>query len=416
MNIRIITIGDEILLGQIVDTNATWMAEAVRAIGGRVVSKHTVQDEEVDIRKAIKQGFEEADVLLMTGGLGPTRDDVTKKAIAAFYEVGFVFSQETHDRIARMFEKFGRPMLDAHRQQCLMPQNAELLTNKMGSAPAMWFESGQGVLVSMPGVPYEMKYLMEHEVLPKLKDHFHPQPVSYRTIQTAGKGESQLAEQLEFFENNLPEGISLAYLPRLGRVRLRLTANAGSEEEQRAKLASTGDEMISLLGTDVFGEGTSSLPEALGELLSAKHLHITTAESCTGGYLAHLITSIPGASEYYEGGQITYSNRLKMEELGVEPETLQQHGAVSESTVLEMLEGILRKTGADVGIAVSGIMGPGGGTPEKPVGTVWIGYGSKADCRAIKLRLGKDRLKNIEYTAYAALNRLRLFLLENTEE
>ena len=412
MRTRIITIGDEILIGQIIDTNAAWIAESVREAGGDLIGKATVGDENEAIRKAIIQGFEDAEVLLLTGGLGPTRDDITKKAIAEFYGVGFVFSQETHDHIAKLFERFGRPMMESHRAQCFMPQNAVLLTNKMGSAPGMWFEQDGKVLVSMPGVPFEMKYLMEKEVIPRLKQTFETHPIVYRTILTAGKGESQISEQLTDFEDTIPEGLKLAYLPSLGKVRLRLTAIRGNAEEQIQLLQQKGDELRALLGTDVFGEGLSSLEETLGALLIVKGLRMGTAESCTGGYIAHLMTLTPGASRYFEGSFITYSNRLKENMLGVSPDTLKKFGAVSAETVREMLNGLLENAGVDVGIAVSGIMGPDGGTPEKPVGTVWIAIGNRENPKVLQLSLGKDRSRNIEYTANKAINELRLFILE----
>ncbi|MBR9919637.1 MAG: competence/damage-inducible protein A [Bacteroidetes bacterium] len=410
---RIITIGDEILIGQILDTNANWIAREVRETGGQLLGKTTVGDDEKQIRLAIERGFEDAEVILMTGGLGPTRDDITKKAIADHFGVGLVFSQETHAHIAKLFERFGRPMLEAHRQQCFMPQNAKLLTNKMGSAPGMWFEKDGKVLVSMPGVPYEMKHLMTEKVLPKLKQSFQPRGISYRTILTAGKGETQIAEAVESFEDNLPEELKLAYLPGLARVRLRLTAVKGDPQKQEALLKSKGDELIEILGEDVFGEDDISLSEALGKLLVERGLTMGTAESCTGGYLAHLITSVPGASRYYEGSFLTYSNRLKEQILGVSPKTLETVGAVSEETVREMLKGLLKNLGVDVGVAISGIMGPGGGTEEKPVGTVWIAFGDSQNPQTIKLSLGKTRDKNIEYTAIKALNELRLYLLKH---
>ncbi|MCB0640728.1 MAG: CinA family nicotinamide mononucleotide deamidase-related protein, partial [Phaeodactylibacter sp.] len=359
MRVNILTVGDELLIGQVIDTNSAWMAQQLNLQGLHVGEKLTVSDQLEPIKSGIRRAFESADIVLMTGGLGPTKDDVTKKALAEFYKVGFVFSQETFDRIVRMFERWGRSHTEAHRAQCLMPQNARLLPNKMGTAPGMWFEEDGKVLVSMPGVPFEMQYLMEYEVLPELKKRFPRQPIVHRTVLTVGEGESRIAERLQAIEDGLPENISLSYLPSLGAVRLRLTGTGPDEaalteavEQQLAQIRQSIPELI-------FGYETEELEAKIGELLQEKGWTLATAESCTGGYLAHRITSIAGSSAYFMGSVIAYSNAVKMQVLQVKEATLEAHGAVSEQTVVEMVAGALDCLKTDLAVAVSGIAGPG---------------------------------------------------------
>lgn len=412
MKVQLLTIGDELLIGQIVDTNSAWMARQLNLIGAQVIGKETVSDNTEEIVAALQRGVEKADVVLVTGGLGPTRDDVTKKALADFYETGFVFSQETFDHISRFLTRLGREASDAHRSQCLMPQNAELLRNRMGTAPGMWFDEKGKVVVSMPGVPYEMEYLMEVEVLPRLQKRFTGSPIIHYTLLTAGEGESRIAARVREIEDNLPNEVKLAYLPGLGQVRLRLTARGENEVELRRLLDQEVRKMRDTLLDIIYGQGEETLEQVVGNLLKERNWFLATAESCTGGYLAHRITTIAGSSTYFKGSVIAYSNALKTQLLGVSEEVLDQFGAVSEETVREMVAGALTLLGTDVAIAVSGIAGPGGGTPEKPVGTIWIAVGTAEKTQAFQLQLGKDRLKNIQYTAVAALNFLRKFLQE----
>ncbi len=411
MKVHIITIGDEILIGQIVDTNSAWMGQLLNSNGIRISGITTVGDNYEDIQIALRRGFDKADAVLMTGGLGPTKDDVTKKALIDYFDVEYVFSQVSYDRILKMAEKWGRPTTEAHREQCYMPSNAELLTNKMGTAPGMWFEDNGKVLVSMPGVPYEMKYLMECEVVPRLVQRFPIGPIAHRTIHTIGEGESRIADRIKDFEAALPENIKLAYLPNLGRVRLRLTGMDAKQDLLEQALDAKVKELLPLVEDLVFGFDITSIEIEIGRLLQERGLRLATAESCTGGYLAHLITSISGSSAYYVGSVIAYANEVKIQQLGVQSITLEQHGAVSEVTVIEMAEGLLKRYPADIAIAISGIAGPNGGTPEKPVGTIWMAIASKDQVHTRKLQLGKDRIRNIQYTAIQALNLVRLFVL-----
>lgn len=412
MKISILTVGDEILIGQIVDTNSAWMGQQLNLAGARVVTVISVGDTMEAIHTGLREALEQGDIVLMTGGLGPTKDDITKKALAEYMGVEILFHEATYERIKKMFEVWGRPINEAHRIQSFMPANAEILTNKMGTAPGMWMEYEGKVIVSMPGVPYEMKYLMEHEVLPKLKQRFPGQPIAHRTILTVGEGESHIADQLDDFEAELPEGFKLAYLPSIAQVRLRITGT-GTDV---AALHRTLDEKAAILkerfADIIYGYDTDTLEGAIGTLLKERNLKLTTAESCTGGYMAHRITSVAGSSEYYVGSVIAYANAVKMQVLGVKPETLDTHGAVSEQTVIEMAEGAVKALPADIAIAISGIAGPGGGSDSKPVGLAWIAVSNGHRTQTFSIRAGKDRDKNIQYFTVHALNRLRLFLKE----
>ena len=413
MKVHIITVGDEILIGQTIDTNSAWMGQQLNLVGAEVVEITTVSDSREAILSGIKKGFSSADIVLMTGGLGPTKDDITKKMIAAFFEEGMSFHEETFERLTKLFAKFGVQVQEAHKEQCMMPDNAEVINNNMGTAPGMWFEHGEKVLVSMPGVPYEMKWLMENEIIGRLKEKFKAQPIIHRTIMTAGTGESNLAKKLEDLEDNLPPHIKLAYLPSLGTVKLRLTARGGDEEKLKKEIDTLKNQLLEKVGQFVYGYDEEKLEEAIGKILKEKGLTISTAESCTGGYIAHRITGIPGSSGYFWGSVVSYDNSVKMHSLGVKEETLQTFGAVSEETVKEMVVGAVAALKTDLAIATSGIMGPGGGTKEKPVGTIWVAVGNKNKIVTHKLSLTKSRSKNIEYTGNFALNFLRKFLLND---
>ena len=412
MKVQIITIGDEILIGQIIDTNSAWMAQQLNANGAQVVRIDSIGDEYDEIQQTLDQAITNADVVLITGGLGPTKDDITKKALADYFGAEMEFHQPSFDRIVKIFERWGRTTTEAHRLQCYMPNNAELLFNKMGSAPGMWFEHNNTVIVSMPGVPYEMKYIMEHGVIPKLKERFPMQPILHKTIRTVGEGESRIAARIEDIESSLPKHIKLAFLPSLGTVRLRLTAKGKTEEELAKEIQHYSQQIEERIPELIFGYGTQKLEEVVGYLLKERGLNLATAESCTGGHIGHKITSIPGSSAYYLGGFVAYSNAIKMQQLGVQESTLEQFGAVSEQTVIEMVKGTNQVLGSDIAVAISGIAGPGGGTEEKPVGTVWIAVGNQEKTVTRKLSIGKDRIKNIEYSTVQALNMIRQFAVE----
>lgn len=410
MKVYLITIGDEILIGQIVDTNSAWMGQQLNLNGAHITGIMTVSDEADRITQALEQGLRAADVVLMTGGLGPTKDDITKKVLTEFTGGQLSFHEPTYQRIERFFKQLGRQPTEAHRLQSYMPDNATLLTNSMGTAPGMWFEVDDKVVVSMPGVPYEMKALMQGEVLPRLKERYPLKRIAHRTLLTAGEGESRIAERVADLETALPPHIKLAYLPNLGRVRLRLSSRGSQSDHFRDELEQWADRFKDRVEDLLFGEEEDRLEAVVGQMLKARGLWLSTAESCTGGYLSHLMTSIPGSSAYFLGGIVAYSNILKQEKLGVRAATLEAEGAVSEATVREMVAGTLQHFGGDIAVAISGIAGPGGGTPEKPVGTVWLAVGDQNVTEAYLLKAGKDREKNIEYTGAHALNFIRRFL------
>ncbi len=412
MKVQIITIGDEILIGQIVDTNSAWMGQLLNQNGAEVIKIDSIGDDYELIQQTLKQAIHYADIVLITGGLGPTKDDITKKALADYFGVSLSFHEPSYERILKIFERIGRKTTEAHRQQCYMPDNATLLHNKMGSAPGMWFEHDNTVIISMPGVPYEMKYIMEYEVIPRLRERFPMKPIFHRTILTVGEGESRIADRIADIEDNLPNHIKLAFLPSLGMVRLRLTARGEQEETLKHELQKYSKAIEDRIPELIFGYEKESLSEVVGRLLKQHDLYLATAESCTGGYIAHQITSIPGSSDYFKGSIIAYANEIKMAQLGVKESTLKEHGAVSEPTVVEMVSGTLRLLNTDIAVAVSGIAGPGGGTPEKPVGTVWLAVGNQEQTITRKLSLGKDRIKNIEYASVQALNMIRQFVVE----
>ena len=410
MKVHIITIGDELLIGQILNTNVAWMGEQITLHGGQVVGSSTVGDTKEGIRRYVQMAMEEADVVLLSGGLGPTKDDITKNVLADFFESELEFHDDTYERLCKMFERFGRAPLPTHKEQCYMPVKAKVMVNKMGTAPGMWFEKEGKVVVSMPGVPYEMKYLMEYEVIPAMLNQFAVQPSVYKTILTAGTGESVIAERIAPVTDALPDYFKVAFLPNLGRVRVRLGASGTDKARLEKELDTAVKEVVALMPELVFGYDTETQEGVLGDLFKRNGLRLSTAESCTGGYLAHRITSISGSSAYYIGGVVAYANEVKTQKLGVSEDILEKYGAVSEETVVAMVQGALERYQTDISIAISGIAGPTGGTEEKPVGTIWLALGSQNNVETYKLQLGKDRLKNIEYTANFGLNKLRRFV------
>ena len=412
MNAQIITIGDEILIGQIVDTNSAWMAQQLNAVGVSVTEIITCKDDKESILNAVNRALSQGDLILTTGGLGPTKDDITKKTLADLFDFPMAFHQPTYDIIERLITRFGRKLTEAHKEQSLMPVGIQHLENQMGTAPGMWFEKDGKVLISMPGVPYEMKYIMEHQAIPKIKATFKTKTIRHRTILTVGQGESKIAEIIADFEDSLAkDNIKLAYLPNIGKVRLRLSVTGEDATVLDALLDSKVEELKTLIPQYIYGYGITPFEEAFGDVLKANNLTVATAESCTGGFIAHKITSISGSSSYFHGSVVAYDNRIKMNVLNVKSSTLENHGAVSEETVREMVQGVLNVMETDYAIAVSGIAGPNGGTPDKPVGTIWVAVGNNKEIRTHKLHLSKDRLKNIQYTTTFALNFLRRMIV-----
>jgi nicotinamide-nucleotide amidase len=408
MDVEIMTIGDELLYGQVVDTNSAFMGQQLGRLGLRVRQITSVSDRADEIVAALDQARQRTKVILMTGGLGPTKDDLTKHVLARYFGRELVLHEPTLHHVEEIFRRFNRPMLDVNRQQALVPEGTEVLHNAVGTAPGMWIEDQGTVFISMPGVPFEMKRLMTDEVLPKLQSKFQLAPIEHVVVMTAGLGESFLAEKIKDWESALPPNIKLAYLPSLGSVRLRLTGTAdGHSTEHGPNLR---DRMLALLpalreriGSYIFAEEDSPLEVVVGKLLQQKNWQLGTAESCTGGAVAARITSVPGSSAYFRGSVVAYDNDIKEALLGVNAETLAQHGAVSEATVREMAEGARARLGCDVTLATSGIAGPGGGTPLKPVGTICIACATPSGTVSRQINIDRGRQTNIEYTTQAVL-------------
>ncbi|HEY4650038.1 MAG TPA: competence/damage-inducible protein A [Pontibacter sp.] len=416
VNAEIITIGDEILYGQIVDTNSAWMGTELTKIGIKVKQITSVSDSAEHIVAALDEAQTRANIILITGGLGPTKDDLTKDVLTAYFHTSLKLHEPSLADIAAIFSKRGIEVTELNRQQAFLPESCTPVRNVLGTAPGMWFEQRGKVFVSMPGVPFEMKQMMTDIVLLQLKAHFKTPEIIHKVIQTTGIAESMLAEKLETWELALPPHIKLAYLPYLAGVRLRLTGSGDDAASLEQELQTEVGKLSQLIPKYIFAYGEVSLEEAVGNLLKERGLTIATAESCTGGYLAHKFTSIPGSSAYFTGSIVAYSNEVKVQQLGVGPETLAQHGAVSEATVREMAENVRRKLNASIGVATSGIAGPGGGTDEKPVGTIWIAYADAGKTIAKQLNYNKTRLLNIEYTALVALNLIRQSLPATVDE
>lgn len=407
----ILTIGDELLIGQTIDTNSAWMGQQLNALGIPVIEKIAVSDSDEGITSGMRRAIEKADIILITGGLGPTKDDITKKVMAKFFNMGFKFDQITYDRIVALMNRINKPVTKGHEDQCYMPDGAKILENGMGTAPGLLFEQDDKILVSMPGVPYEMKYLMETHVLPLIEERYQGQVLSHFTLMTSGEAESSIAMKIEPIVDTFPDYMSFAYLPSLGNVRLRLTAAGEDKEKLSKELEYFAQKIEEELGDIVYGYNDVKLEERVGELALERGLTLGTAESCTGGKVASMIVNIAGSSRYFQGSLVTYSNELKKKILGVKQETLESVGAVSEEVVIQMVKGACDVLGVDVAVSISGIAGPSGGTPDKPVGTIWMACGSKDQIITQKLRAGKDREKNIEYASNYALNLMRKFLI-----
>lgn len=411
MNCTIITIGDEILIGQTVDTNSAWIGQQLNAMGVKVHEIISVSDSADHIKDGLRRASAQSQIILITGGLGPTKDDITKKTLCEYFGVEEIFHEETYERLRIIFEKRGRDILEINKKQAMLPANCEVIANDRGTAPGMWFDVNGTIYMSMPGVPYEMKQMMTQSVLPRLAKRFDFPHIIHRNLMTCGIGESSIAKILDQFETELPSFIKLAYLPDLGVVKLRLSAYQVTSDDMAAEIERQYDKMKVLMREYSYAEEDIKLEEVLGKLILEKGKKFALAESCSGGYAGHLITSIPGSSRYFEGSTVTYSYQMKEAILGVRRETLETVGAVSEQCVKEMLEGLLRVSVADYGVAISGIAGPDGGTPEKPVGTVCFAVGSRNQIITKTLHLFPRRMENIRLSSVTGLNLLRKFIL-----
>ncbi|MEO8567868.1 MAG: competence/damage-inducible protein A [Ginsengibacter sp.] len=410
----IITIGDELLIGQVIDTNSAWIAQELNKNGIAVKKRVAIGDSSQEIKEALNIESANTDIILITGGLGPTSDDITKPALCEYFGGKMIVNKEALENVKYLFEKiFKRPVTQVNLMQAEVPDVCEVIQNSRGSAPGMIFNKDNTIYISMPGVPYEMKGMMEESVMPMLVNKYELPSILHGTILTAGIGESALAEVIKDFEYTLPAEIKLAYLPNYGMVRLRLSTSGFDKGKTKERLDFYFTELKSLVKQYIVTDVDDSMPVFIGKLLKSKNKTVSTAESCTGGYIAHLITSVAGSSDYFEGSIVSYSNDVKKKMLHVSEDTLMNFGAVSEETVTEMLEGLLEKLDTDYGIAVSGIMGPGGGSEEKPVGTVWVAVGDKEKQHCQKLNLRFNRGRNIEVAGMMALNQLRKFIVES---
>lgn len=407
LKVEIITIGDELLIGQVIDTNSAWMAQQLNAIGIKVAQITSISDDHDHILKALDEATKRVDIILITGGLGPTKDDITKLALCDFFKTNLVLDQGSLDNVERLFKARNYRMTELNRKQAEVPACCDPLLNENGTAPGMLFRQNGKLYVSMPGVPFEMKAIMSQHVIPLLKP-LSANVIIHKTILTSGVGESFLADIIEDWENALPPFIKLAYLPQPGMVRLRISASGAISDGLQQVVNEQAEMLKSLIGEYIFGEDDDTLESVVASLLNAYGLKLALAESCTGGYIAHLLTSMPGSSSFFNGGIVSYANETKINALGVDPHILETYGAVSEETVRAMADGVIKKMSTECSIAVSGIAGPDGGTPEKPVGTVWIAvhtpYGGTV---SRKFTFGNKRDINIRRSALAALDMLR---------
>nr|MCU0376396.1 CinA family nicotinamide mononucleotide deamidase-related protein [Chitinophagaceae bacterium] len=375
----LITIGDELLIGQVIDTNSAWMAQELNTIGVSVRNRISVGDVWEDIWQALDRAAADSTLVLITGGLGPTADDITKPLLCSYFGGTMVVSEPVLNHVTQIFSRLNRPMIDRNRKQAEVPDVCTVLFNQHGTAPGMRFEKDGVIFISMPGVPHEMKGIMQTEVLPKLQTRLPLPALAHHTVLTAGVGESFLADTIQAWEEALPPHIKLAYLPNYGMVRLRLTAHGSSKAALQQEVAAHFKRLKPLIQEWLVTDRDEKIEEVLGRLLIEKGLTMATAESCTGGYMAHLITSLPGSSQWYMGSVVSYANGVKTTVLGVPATILETAGAVSAPVVEQMVRGVLAQTGAQVAVAVSGIMGPNGGTAEKPVGTVWVAVGNLSE-------------------------------------
>ena len=410
----IITIGDELLIGQVIDTNSAWMAQELNKAGIRVVRRVAVGDVWNEIWTALDEEQKHADIILLTGGLGPTADDITKPLLCKYFGGKMIIHEQTRQNVIDIFTKLNRPIIDRNLKQAEVPDVCTVLQNKRGTAPGMLFNKNKNVFVSLPGVPHEMKGLMTDDVIPMLLKQFQFPAIIHKTLLTAGVGESFLAELIKDFEEALPAHIKLAYLPNYGMVRLRLSATGFNKVKTENAIQQLFEKLKVLVKDYLVTDEDEPMQNVVGKLLVAKGKTMCTAESCSGGYIAHLLTSIPGSSKFFDGSIVSYSYQAKEDLLQVDKPTLETLGAVSEEIVIQMAKGALKNIKSDYVIAVSGIMGPGGGMPDKPVGTVWLAIGNATKIETHKLYFRFDRMRNIQLTATNALNLMRKFILSET--
>ncbi|MEI6815936.1 MAG: competence/damage-inducible protein A [Bacteroidota bacterium] len=408
---EIITIGDEILIGQIVDTNSAWMAKELNKAGILVKQITSVSDNKQHIIKALDEAKSRADIILITGGLGPTKDDITKATLCEYFNTTLARNWDAYRLIKTIFDARALPVTPTNEKQADLPINCTPIMNSKGTAPGMWFDEDGKVFVSMPGVPYEMMAIMSEFVIPKLKEKFELPFIIHQTILIQGIGESFLSDKIEKWELALPSNCKLAYLPSIGMLRLRISAVGKDKHMLQKQVQELVESLTPIISEYIYGFDDEPMEQIVGRLLKERGLKIATAESCTGGYIAHRLTSIPGSSSYFEGSVIAYSYDIKESMLDVPKELLQKYGAVSEQVTLAMVEGVKKRFKTDYAIAASGIAGPDGGTNEKPVGTVWIAISTPQKSFATRFQFGTDRERNIIRTSITALNLIRKEIL-----
>lgn len=409
---EIITIGEELLIGQVIDTNSAWISQQLNLIGISVAQITSISDKKEQIINTLTETINRSKIVLITGGLGPTKDDITKHTLAAYFNSELVFNEEAYKNIEAIFARRNVKVTELNRLQAFLPDKCKVIPNLEGTACGMLFRKNDSIIISMPGVPYEMKTMMENFILKELQNEFNLPHVVHKTILTQGIGESFLAEKIEDWENNLPENISLAYLPSPGIVRLRLSAKGENKTELETSIQNQVNKLEELISEFIYGYDNDTLEILIGRLLKEKNRTLAVAESCTGGYISHLITSVPGSSAYFKGGIVSYANEIKKNELNVNEDDLAYFGAVSKEVVEQMAKNILKKYNTDYAIATSGIAGPDGGTPEKPVGMVWIAVADKNSVTSNVYFMGEHRGRNIQKSAITALNLLRKKIVE----
>jgi nicotinamide-nucleotide amidase len=413
---EIITIGDEILYGQILDTNTQWISLELDKIGIKTVRKSSVGDQRDEIVQILQEAQKRADIVFITGGLGPTKDDLTKKILADFFNCPLAYHPEALQDVTDFFAKRGRELSDINRDQALLPTKCTFIPNKQGTAPAMWFNEQDTIWVSMPGVPFEMKAIMETEVLPRITPHFKLPVIVHQIRKVVGIGESYLSDLIQDWELQLPSHLKLAYLPSLGIVKLRLTGFGQDKVQLHADIEAEFEKVMPLIKSYIFGREKDELASVVGQLLVDQQATLAVAESCTGGYLAHQFTQHAGSSAYFQGGIISYANEVKVKQLGVSQDILDTEGAVSDTCVMAMAAGARKNLGTTYALATSGIAGPDGGTDEKPVGTIWIALAHPNGVIARKLTQGGTRIQNIHLSSLTAINLLRRYLLNDLAE
>ncbi|NNC85396.1 MAG: competence/damage-inducible protein A [Bacteroidia bacterium] len=410
MNAVIITIGDELLIGQVIDSNSAWMGKKLNEIGISVSKKYCIADDKNEIIETLDESSKKAEIVLITGGLGPTKDDITKNTLAQYFKTQLVLNKDAQNNVEAIFAKSKRTVQELNREQAMLPESCTPIANPRGTAFGMAFEQNGKVFYSIPGVPFEMKGMMSEVILPELAKKFNSSVVFHKTVLTQGVGESSLAVEIEDWENNLPSHIKLAYLPKPGMVRLRLSTKA-KNHIIKDEIENEIDKLKAIIGNLIFGYDEDTMEEVVGRQLKAQSKTMATAESCTGGNIARMITAVPGSSNYFKGSVVSYANEVKQDLLNVKQEDLQKVGAVSEEVITSMVLGVKDLLKTDYAIASSGIAGPDGGSEEKPVGTVWLAVAGPNGVRAKKYQFIHNRARNIEISSLTALNMLRKELI-----